>query len=76
MNDQAHQARPRRRGQRFARLLTVLVFFAATSAGLHAMSERYGWREGRHWGHPTSGWMAGCDDRLPSASTGTGAPKL
>jgi len=39
----------RRRGPRLARFLIVLAAFAATTAGLHALSDHYGWR---HHGGP------------------------
>ena len=52
------------RRQRIALFLTALAFFAATSAGLHALSDQYGWRHGP-WGahhamgdHSRDGWDA------------------
>ena len=52
------------RSQRIAHFLTALAFFAATTAGLHALSDHYGWRHGP-WGahhamgnHFHSGWDA------------------
>lgn len=53
-----------RRGPRLARFLTALAFFAATTAGLHAMADHYGWRQS-HWGQHHSGglgWGTPCDD--------------
>jgi len=41
----------RRRGPRLARFLTVLAAFAATTAGLHALSDHYGWRHHHGWSH-------------------------
>jgi hypothetical protein len=49
MHDHNHPTRGLRRGPRIARFLTALAFFAATMAGLHALSDHYGWRQG-HWG--------------------------
>jgi hypothetical protein len=55
------------RGQRIARFLTVLAFFAATTAGLHALSDHYGWRHGSWGAHHSmgygfhGGWDAPCD---------------
>jgi hypothetical protein len=55
-----------------ARFLTALAFFAATTAGLHALSDHYGWRTG-HWGmHQHSGygfpgsWEAPADKAQPA----------
>ncbi|NVO06510.1 MAG: hypothetical protein HXX19_11530 [Rhodoferax sp.] len=70
-NDHHHHAQGYRRGPRLARLLTVVAAFAATTAGLHALSDHYGWRQ-RHWGSPTYnsyGWPGseghGCDNSQP-----------
>lgn len=37
------------RSRRGPRILAALVFFAATTAGLHALSHHYGWRHSP-WG--------------------------
>jgi hypothetical protein len=57
-------SRSHRRGKRIAHFLTALAFFAATTAGLHALSNHYGWRNGP-WGahhamgqHFHGGWDA------------------
>ena len=51
---------PHRRA-RLARFLTALAFFAATTAGLHALADHYGWRQGHGpWQHGL-GWSQGCD---------------
>jgi hypothetical protein len=66
-----HKQGPRR-GLRFTRFFTALAVFAATTAGLHALSDHYGWRQG-HWGtHQHSygfpgSWDAPCDKAQPGA---------
>lgn len=71
MHNHNHPTRGLRRGPRIARFLTALAFFAATMAGLHALSDHYGWRQG-HWGpHHSSGYGyfgatdAACDKAQP-----------
>jgi hypothetical protein len=72
MNDNPNHAQGYRRGLRIARFLTALAVFASTTAGLHALSNHYGWQHG-HWGaHHYSGyglhsdWDARCDSAQPS----------
>ena len=73
MHDNHHDhTHGHRRGPRLARLLTVGAVFAATTAGLHARSDHYGWRQG-HWGahhHSSYGfpgsWDAPCDTAQPA----------
>ncbi len=61
-----------RRGPRIARFLTALAFFAAATAGLHALSDHYGWHHSR--AHHTMGygwhapWDAQCDAAQPSGT--------
>lgn len=55
----------RRRGPRLARFLIVLLAFAATTAGLHALSDHYGWHD-HHWGSHHFGAM-----HAPSDTAGT-----
>ena len=50
-----------RRGPRLARFLTALAFFAATTAGLHALSDHYGWQS-HHGGSHSLGWGGACAD--------------
>ena len=64
MHHHHNHPRSHRRGQRIARFLTALAFFAATTTGLHALSDHYGWRHGP-WGahhfmgyHSRDGWGA------------------
>jgi hypothetical protein len=73
MHDHNHPTRGLRRGPRIARFQTALAFFVATMAGLHALSDHYGWRQG-HWGpNHSSGYGffgasdAACDKAQPGA---------
>ena len=70
-NDPKHHAPGNHRGPRFARWLIVLATFALTTAGLHALSDHYGWRQGHWGGHVYNGYGfpgndgQGCDNTLP-----------
>lgn len=72
MHDHSNHAHGSRRGPRLARFLTALAVFVATTAGLHALSDHYGWRQ-NHWGmHHHGGygfpgnWDAPADKMQPA----------
>lgn len=71
MQDHYHPGRAYRRGPRIARFLTALAFFAATTAGLHALSDHYGWRPHHGGMHPSGDWGWSAPHDSPPAS----APK-
>jgi hypothetical protein len=75
-NDHTHQnAQGYRRGPRLVRLLTAVAAFVVTTAGLHALSDHYGWRQG-HWGsHHYSGNGFFSSDGHGVANTQPGNPK-
>ena len=75
MNDTHHPHLGRRRAPRLARALTALAMFAATTAGLHALSDHYGWPV-HHWsGYHHGGWGANAPCDNGTASTPS-APRL
>lgn len=69
MNHQNNDSYGHRRGLRIAQFLTALAFFAATTAGLHALSDHYGWRHGQWGAHHSMGDHFHGERHSPSDAT-------
>lgn len=76
MHQQANYPHSHRRGLRIALFLTAVAFFAATTAGLHSLSDHYGWRHG-HWGahHSMGDHFHGRSDAPNNATQQPSTPK-